>query len=247
MSDCDCRRIFGAHAPHLAALLLRSSLTHQRMGSLRSSAQTHDLGHLDTESLAANRNHSSRMALVDDPRPQAANADHYALALIGVDRPGIVASITGALAHLGCNLEDVSTSLLHGHFAMMLEFSAPPGTGFATMREELLTRSAALDLHLEVWPLSDRDAHGAATHVLRVHGPDRLGILAAIAETLAAHGANIREMTCSRVAGDRPAYAVTMEIEVPGPAVSALEADLRQAATGLELRLALEAIEQHVL
>jgi hypothetical protein len=47
------RRIFGAQAPHLAALLLRSSLTHGRMGSLRSSAQAHDLGHLDTESLAA--------------------------------------------------------------------------------------------------------------------------------------------------------------------------------------------------
>src|SRR5258708_18841099 len=74
----NCRRIFGAQAPHptpgnphpttaisrgprdLAALLLRSSLTQQRMGSLRSSAQTHDLGHLDTESLAANRHHSSR-------------------------------------------------------------------------------------------------------------------------------------------------------------------------------------------
>ncbi len=39
---------------------------------------------------------------------------HYALALVGVDRPGIVASITGALAAGGCNLEDVSTSLLRG-------------------------------------------------------------------------------------------------------------------------------------
>jgi glycine cleavage system transcriptional repressor len=174
-------------------------------------------------------------------------ADHYALALIGVDRPGIVASITGALAHLHCNLEDVSTSLLQGHFAMVLEFSAPPGTPFAAMREELLTRSAALDLHLEVWPLSDLDARGAATHVLKVHGPDRLGILAAIAETLAAHGANIREMTCTRVAGDRPAYVVTMEIEVPGAAVPALEMELRQAAAGLRLRLVLEPIEQHVL
>ena len=63
----SCRRIFGAHAPHLAAQHLppheicdfagtpglRSSLTHSRMGSLRSSAQAHDLGHLASESLAA--------------------------------------------------------------------------------------------------------------------------------------------------------------------------------------------------
>src|SRR6266545_691041 len=46
------RRIFDAHAPHLAAGLLRSSLTHGRMGSLRSSAPDHHLGHLAAEYLA---------------------------------------------------------------------------------------------------------------------------------------------------------------------------------------------------
>jgi glycine cleavage system transcriptional repressor len=173
--------------------------------------------------------------------------DHYALALIGADRPGIVASITGALAGLGCNLEDVSTSLLRGHFAMVLEFSTPPGADLASMRRELSSRSAALDIHLEVWPLSDRDARGAATHVLSVHGPDRLGILAAIAETLAARGASIREMTCAREAGASPTYSVTMEVEMPEAVAGVLEADLRRAADRLRLHLALEPIEHHVL
>ncbi|HEY7201145.1 MAG TPA: ACT domain-containing protein [Candidatus Dormibacteraeota bacterium] len=174
-------------------------------------------------------------------------SDHYALALIGVDRPGIVASITGALAGLGCNLEDVSTSLLRGHFAMVLEFSAPADAAFAEIRGELLERSAALDLHLEVWRLTDRDARGSATHVLTVHGPDQLGILATIAETLAARGANIREMTCAREAGEHPTYAVTMEVEVPAAVAGPLEGELRRAAESLRLRLALEPIEQHVL
>src|SRR5215472_3435744 len=40
-----------------ASAVLAHPLT---MGSLRSSAQAHDLGHLATESLAANRNQSSR-------------------------------------------------------------------------------------------------------------------------------------------------------------------------------------------
>src|SRR5256714_15505626 len=82
--------------------------------------------------------------------PMGRPTDHYAMALIGVDRPGIVASVTGALAGLGCNLEDVSTSLLRGHFAMVVEFSAPAGADFGAIRSELLGRSAALDLHLEV-------------------------------------------------------------------------------------------------
>src|SRR5262245_12194126 len=51
----DLHRRLGAQARHLAALLLRSSLTYRRVGSLRSSAQTHDLTHLDTNSLGANR------------------------------------------------------------------------------------------------------------------------------------------------------------------------------------------------
>jgi glycine cleavage system transcriptional repressor len=173
--------------------------------------------------------------------------DHYALALIGADRPGIVASVTGALAALGCNLEDVSTSLLRGHFAMVLELSAPAGTGVAAMREELVGRARALDLHLELWPLTDRDARGAATHVLRVHGPDRLGIVATIAETLAARGASIREMTCTLAAVERPIYAVTMEVEVPEGAAAPLEEELRRAADALRLHLALDPVEQHVL
>jgi glycine cleavage system transcriptional repressor len=184
------------------------------------------------------------MSGTDGPPPAR---DHYALALIGVDRPGIVASVTGVLAARGCNLEDVSTSLLRGHFAMVLEFSAPPASDPAGVREELLSRSASLGLHLQVWPLSDSHAHGSATHVLRVHGPDRLGILATIAETLAARGANIREMTCTREAGTSPTYVVTMEIEVREPVAAALEAELRRAAEGLHLRLALDPIEQHVL
>jgi len=180
-------------------------------------------------------------------RSQGPASDHYALALVGVDRPGIVASVTGALAALGCNLEDVSTSLLRGHFAMVLEFSAPSGTEYSGMRSELLGRAASLGLHLEVWPLSDRDAHGSATHVLRLHGPDRLGLVATIAATLAGHGANIREMTCARESGPEPTYAVTMEIELAAPAASRLEDDLRRAAGSLGLRLALEPLEQQII
>jgi glycine cleavage system transcriptional repressor len=178
------------------------------------------------------------------PQPAAA---HYALALIGVDRPGIVASVAGALAGLGCNLEDVSTSLLRGHFAMVLEFSAPPATDQDRLRAELLSRSDALGLHLDLWPLSDHDPHGAATHVLSVHGPDRLGILATITQVLASHDVSIREMTCARESGASPTYAVTMEIEVPEAAGPALERELRAAADRLVLRLALEPIEQFVL
>ena len=41
----------------------------------------------------------------------------FAITVVGHDRPGIIAEVTGALADLGGNLEDSSMTLLRGHFA----------------------------------------------------------------------------------------------------------------------------------
>ena len=43
-----------------------------------------------------------------------------AVTVIGHDRPGIIADVTGRLADLGINLEDSTMTLLRGHFAMTL-------------------------------------------------------------------------------------------------------------------------------
>jgi glycine cleavage system transcriptional repressor len=171
---------------------------------------------------------------------------HYALALIGVDRPGIVAAVAGGLSELGCNLADVTTSLLRGHFAMVLEFSAPAGApGAEPIRRHLLARTAHLDLHLDVWPVEASEPEGAATHVLRLHGPDRIGIVAAIADVLAGSGASIRDMSCSRDELGEPTYVVVVEVDVPPHADErAMERALRAVADELGLRLVLERIQQ---
>jgi glycine cleavage system transcriptional repressor len=49
----------------------------------------------------------------------------FALSVFGRDRPGIVAAVTRVLADAGCNLEDTSTTILRGHFAMMLVVTGP--------------------------------------------------------------------------------------------------------------------------
>jgi hypothetical protein len=49
------RLCLGAQAHHLASRVLRSSFTQRLLRLLRCSAPTHDLAHLDTNSLAANR------------------------------------------------------------------------------------------------------------------------------------------------------------------------------------------------
>src|SRR5207237_7212888 len=50
---------------------------------------------------------------------------HFAVTAVGVDRPGIVAGLTGVFVEHGCNLEDCSMTILRGHFAMTLVVDAP--------------------------------------------------------------------------------------------------------------------------
>jgi predicted amino acid-binding ACT domain protein len=43
----------------------------------------------------------------------------YAVTAVGVDRPGVVAALSGALGEQRCNLEDSQMALLGGHATMM--------------------------------------------------------------------------------------------------------------------------------
>ncbi|MRR38192.1 amino acid-binding protein, partial [bacterium] len=45
---------------------------------------------------------------------------HYAVTVVGKDRPGIVAATAGVLYRLGCNVEDSSSTMLGGEFSMIL-------------------------------------------------------------------------------------------------------------------------------
>ena len=142
---------------------------------------------------------------------------HFAVTAIGRDRPGIVAGLTGALRDLGGNLEDVSSTILRGHFAMMLVVDAGEGTDASQLLERLTAAAEPLGVHVTV---SDVEAgtpdRPSATHVLSVYGADHPGIVAAFAGRLAERGANITDLSCRLTATDAPVYVMLAEVEVPG-------------------------------
>ncbi|WP_457571497.1 ACT domain-containing protein, partial [Desulfovulcanus sp.] len=49
----------------------------------------------------------------------------FALSVLGQDRPGIVARVAEILADFGCNIEDLSQTILQGEFAAIYIFSKP--------------------------------------------------------------------------------------------------------------------------
>ncbi|HEX2031424.1 MAG TPA: ACT domain-containing protein [Actinomycetota bacterium] len=172
---------------------------------------------------------------------------HYAVTAIGADRPGIVAALTGALQDLGGNLEDVSSTILRGHFAMMLVVDAP---GDPDEVRASLERAAA-DVGVRVH-VADVEAGAPerprATHVLTAYGSDRPGIVATLAGLFSERGVNITDLSCRRTAGPEPIYAIIAEVAVPEsvPAED-LHGAVLSAARDLGVDARLEPVEVETL
>lgn len=169
-----------------------------------------------------------------------------AVTVVGVDRPGIVATITKALFERGCNLQDVSSTILRGHFSMMLVVEVPATTRADELERELTETGKDLGLIVSVRPV---EAHASElpdpTHMVSVYGADRPGIVARVAEALAAHGANITDLT-SRVIGEEsaPVYAVMLEVEIPPDRDAD---DLLALGDAMDVEISVHPIETDVL
>jgi glycine cleavage system transcriptional repressor len=168
-----------------------------------------------------------------------------AVTVIGHDRPGIIAEVTGVVADLGGNLEDSSMTLLRGHFAWMLvaDVEAPA--------EELSARLAHLaadNLTVSVLPVGDDEpvSDDAGSYVLSVHGADRPGIVAAVTSALAAHGGNITDLSTRLARGGL--YLLVAEVTLPPDVdVVALGAQLAEAGKQLGVGVSLRPAESDVL
>ena len=140
-----------------------------------------------------------------------------AVTVVGVDKPGIVAAITKVLYDRGCNLEDVSSTILRGHFSMMLLVHAPSSIDPTALESELESAGSDLGLSVTVRPVEETSSEfPTPTHMVSVYGADQPGIVFRVAEALAEAGANITDLT-SRVIGDEsaPVYAVMLEVVFP--------------------------------
>jgi glycine cleavage system transcriptional repressor len=171
---------------------------------------------------------------------------NIALAVLGRDQPGIVAGVTGAVLDLGCNLEDVATTILRGEFAMMLVLSAPPQTTRDEVAAGLEPFRQKMGLMLSVWEIPDGRTHSVPTHALTVYGPDRMGIVHTVAEVLARLEVNICDMTCHLHEGDSALYLLTMEIEAHGDPAH-LDGEIGRALQPLGLAHSLREIARELL
>lgn len=172
--------------------------------------------------------------------------DPIAVTVIGNDRPGIVAGVSRVLFELGCNLEDVTSTILRGHFAMMLVVDAADHDA-AAVEQALAPVGEELALTITARPVEEIDASVAEpTHMISVYGADHPGIVYRVSQLLADLGANVTDLT-SRVIGDEdhPVYALMMEVVLaPG---AELESALARLREDLQVDISVNPIDAAIL
>lgn len=170
-----------------------------------------------------------------------------AVSVIGRDRRGIVADVTTLLYEHGCNLEDVTSTLLGGHFAMLMVVKVAAETSPGALENAFRDEESTGDLVISVRPVDDAGrTMESPTHMVSVYGADRPGIVMTVTRGLAAAGASITDLT-SRVIGrdEEPVYALMMEIAAPD--AGAMEAELDRVREELGIDVSTHPLEVDVL
>lgn len=159
-----------------------------------------------------------------------------AVTAVGADRPGIIARVTGVLLEHGGNLEDSSMTILGGQFAIALLVStASPA---AALEAALADATGDLGLLVSVREVGPGSDSPAPTHMLTVYGADRPGIVHGVAQVLADQGVNVTDLTTRVLDGERPVYAMMLEVSLPGGVGQDVLADaLRQDVSEVEVSL----------
>jgi glycine cleavage system transcriptional repressor len=145
--------------------------------------------------------------------------EKFAVSVIGQDRPGILAAVSEHLFGFGCNIEDVSQTLLQGEFAAIMIVTRPEGVSVETIASGLHQALEPLGLGVFVRPLEQvpAPAVGGAPFVLTVRGVDRPGNIAAITRPMAALGCNVTQFRAVLAPGAFGGEEMVMifEIDVP--------------------------------
>jgi len=169
------------------------------------------------------------------------------VSVLGSDRPGIVAAVSGILFDQGCNIEDVTQTTLQAEFAGIFIATIPETLAPSTLSSALQSGLAPLRLEvlvkrLERGPEQPPGAE-AAPFVITTLGPDRKGLVAGITRVMASFGVNITNLKAVFRGGTDPSRNVMIyEVDVP---LQMDQAAFRGAIREKALELGLDITIQH--
>lgn len=171
----------------------------------------------------------------------------------GKDKPGIIAKVSGILFARGCNLEDISMTLLEGQFAMMMSACLPSPAALGRVLAGLdLLRSEPWSLDCHATELSGgiagarKHARGSLSYMLTAFGKDRTGIVYEISRALAGLRVNITDLDSRKLGkGAKTTYAMLLEVDVPRSlTIGKLKKFLAKIAKSLKIEIQIKPLER---
>jgi glycine cleavage system transcriptional repressor len=172
---------------------------------------------------------------------------HFALTIIGRDRPGIVSQVTEILYRLGCNIADSSCSILGGQFSMILIISHPEyrnresfGDAFAPLEESNLS----VFLRTLLPDGEKRPELEGELCMISVYGADKPGIVYRVTNELGRRQINITDLNTKLIGGEaRPVYVMMIEALLPdGVEVEAVESWMESLKAELGVDISVRSI-----
>lgn len=82
------------------------------------------------------------------PSPDVASNNRAIITVLGSDRPGIVASVTGALAERDANILDISQTILQGIFTMTMLVELGDHAEFSELKSKFDELSESLGVQI---------------------------------------------------------------------------------------------------
>lgn len=145
---------------------------------------------------------------------------HYAVTVVGKDRPGIVSAITEGLFKLGCNIADSSCTMLAGEFAMIMIVSMKRPFSKSRLIEELKPICDRIGMSLGVRTLHEdevaRQESDGEICMISVYGADQPGIVYRVTRELAARSINITDLNTKLIGTvEEPVYVLMLEVALP--------------------------------
>ena len=168
------------------------------------------------------------------------------LSVLGHDRPGIVAAVSGILFDLNCNIENVSQTILQTEFSGSFIVTLPPELSLEDLYERFNETLTPMELHVHIEPLLQKNAavttRASEPFIITTKGPDRRGLVAGISAVMAGHGVNITNLQAVFKGGDEPGDNIMIyEVDIPIRIdQQALYRDLREKAKYLALDISIQ-------
>lgn len=168
------------------------------------------------------------------------------ISVLGQDRPGIIAQVSRALFLKGCNIENVSQTILQAEFSGIFIVGVPEALSLSDIKAFLEAETAALKLHFYIKTL-ETTFHQLVTgpsqpFVVCTQGPDRKGLVAAITGVMAEFKVNVTHLQAVFEGGDDPNKNIMIyEVEIPVDTdKAALDDELRKTAASLGLQISIQ-------